>query len=494
MKAVKNNNRQPKIVILGAGPTGLGAAYRLNEIGYQNWAIYERNNYIGGLATSFQDDAGFIYDIGGHVMFSHYEYFDKLVDKLLGDEYTEIQREAWVWMMDRFIPYPFQNNIRHLPKDTVYECIMGLMEAHRNPEKIAQAHSFDELIDAQFGAGIAKYFMKPYNFKVWAHPVDRMSRDWLGERVAMPDLQRVMGNVLLERDDVGWGPNNVFKYPLHGGTGGLYNRFMPYIQDHLQLHKSAVEINAEAKTITFSDGEVVEYDVLLNTMPLDLFVKRMSYAPDALHHAAAYLEHSSGLIAGVGVNKAVETSKCWMYFPEPSAPFYRVTYLNQYSPNITPQDNQTLFLTETSYSQYKHENKADIVDRVIDGLIATKLMDESDRDLIATTYLIDIDYSYPVPTVNRNAALATLQPYLMERDIYSRGRFGGWRYEIGNMDHSVMQGVEFVNHILNDEPEVTWTPAVAAAPLPKHMPQPYEAPIVSANGNGKTSKAATSGD
>ncbi|NJR12805.1 NAD(P)-binding protein [bacterium] len=87
---------QPKIVILGAGPTGLGAAYRLNELGYTNWAIYERNNYIGGLATSFQDDAGFIYDIGGHVMFSHYEYFDKLVDKLLGDEYTEIQREAWV--------------------------------------------------------------------------------------------------------------------------------------------------------------------------------------------------------------------------------------------------------------------------------------------------------------------------------------------------------------------------------------------------------------
>jgi protoporphyrinogen oxidase len=487
-----SQTHQPKIVILGAGPTGLGAAYRLNELGYRNWAIYERHNYIGGLATSFQDDAGFIHDIGGHVMFSHYAYFDQLVDKLLGNEYTEIQREAWVWMMDRFIPYPFQNNIRHLPREVVYECIMGLMEAHRSPQKVAQAQTFDELIDAQFGAGIATHFMKPYNFKVWAHPVSQMSRDWLGERVAMPDLQRVMGNVLLERDDVGWGPNNVFKYPLYGGTGGLYSRFMPYIQDHLSLNKSAVSIDATAKTVTFDDGEVVSYDVLLNTMPLDLLIQKMVDAPDAMHDAAALLEHSSGLITGIGIDREIETSKCWMYFPEPSAPFYRVTYLNQYSPHITPKKGQTLFLTETSYSAYKPENKADIVERVIKGLIATKLMTEEDRKRIATQYLIDVDYSYPVPTVNRNQGLSVLQPYLMERDIYSRGRFGGWRYEIGNMDHSVMQGVEFVNHVLHGQDEVTWTPVAPAAPLPIQMPQPLQK--TQASVNGASVQAAGSGD
>src|SRR4051812_33390683 len=91
-----NTDLEKKIVILGAGPTGLGAGYRLQELGYRNWNIYERNPYIAGLATSFQDDAGFTYDIGGHVMFSHYKYFDDLVDKLLVDNYTEIMREAWV--------------------------------------------------------------------------------------------------------------------------------------------------------------------------------------------------------------------------------------------------------------------------------------------------------------------------------------------------------------------------------------------------------------
>src|SRR5215204_7166426 len=120
-----------RIVILGAGPTGLGAAYRLQELGYHNWDIYEQHNYVGGLATSFTDDKGFTWDIGGHVLFSHYKYYDNLLDKLIGAHYTEIMRESWVWMQDRFIPYPFQNNIRHLHPESVLGCLLGLIEAQR---------------------------------------------------------------------------------------------------------------------------------------------------------------------------------------------------------------------------------------------------------------------------------------------------------------------------------------------------------------------------
>lgn len=456
-KNTAKHNLEQKIVILGAGPTGLGAAYRLQELGYRNWAIYDRNAYVGGLATSFQDSAGFTYDIGGHVMFSHYKYFDDLVDKLLGTEYTEIMREAWVWMLDRFVPYPFQNNIRHLPREVVLECMMGLIEAQKTPEKVKQATNFNDLIDAQFGAGIAKYFMKPYNFKVWAHPVSHMSRDWLGERVALPDIEKIMRNVLLDQDDVAWGPNNMFKYPLRGGTGGLYSPMVQYIGDHLHLSKTAVTIDKDAKQVHFSDGEVVDYDLLLSCMPLDLLVSQLNTAPQAIQQATRGLHHSSGLIVGIGVKRPCPSEKCWLYFPEPTSPFYRVTYLSNYSPYMTPDaENNFLLLTETSYSEHKPENKADVVDRVVQGLINTKILEPADLDRIASTYLIDVDYSYPVPTVDRNAALGTIQPYLMQHDIYSRGRFGAWEYEIGNMDHSVMQGVELVNRWLLGEEEITW--------------------------------------
>src|SRR5699024_10115802 len=120
------------------------------------------------------------------------------------------------------------NNIRHLPKEVVLECIMGLIEAGKTPERVEEADNFNDLIDAQFGPGLARYFMKPYNFKVWAHPIDHMSRDWLGERVAMPKIERILSNVLLDQDDIGWGPNNKFKFPLRGGTGGLYSPMLKY--------------------------------------------------------------------------------------------------------------------------------------------------------------------------------------------------------------------------------------------------------------------------
>ena len=82
-----STEKGPKIVIIGAGPAGLGAAYRLQEIGYKNWEIYERNPYHGGLASSHRNGKGFIWGVGAHAIYSHYDYIDKLLDKLLGDDF-----------------------------------------------------------------------------------------------------------------------------------------------------------------------------------------------------------------------------------------------------------------------------------------------------------------------------------------------------------------------------------------------------------------------
>ena len=124
-----------KVVIIGAGPTGLGAAYRLKELGHENFALYEKSPYIGGLASSFTDDKGFTWDIGGHVMFSHYKYYDECFDKLMGKDFQLNNRECWVRMFDTWVPYPFQNNIRHLPKEIDHvNASRGLVEAQTKRE------------------------------------------------------------------------------------------------------------------------------------------------------------------------------------------------------------------------------------------------------------------------------------------------------------------------------------------------------------------------
>jgi len=122
-----------RILILGTGPTGLGAAHRLQEKGFSNFTVYDRNPYIGGLATSFIDDKGFTWDFAVHVAHSHYHYVDKLMDDLLPGGFYYHERRSWVREYDRFIPYPFQNNIRHLPPEFVQECIDGIRRVQANP-------------------------------------------------------------------------------------------------------------------------------------------------------------------------------------------------------------------------------------------------------------------------------------------------------------------------------------------------------------------------
>jgi len=408
------------------------------------------------LAASFKDDKGFTWDIGGHVLFSHYDYVDKLVEKLLGNQYLTHQRNAWIWLMNRWVPYPFQNNIRHLPKDKVVECLLGLIRIQNN--KKDSHENFEEWIRGTFGEGIAKYFMLPYNLKVWAYSLESMDKNWIAERVSVINIEKVLSNVIYGRDEVDWGPNSRFKFPLHGGTGGLFARFAPYIEDRLTLNEEMVAVDVDKKVARFSSGREADYDILINTTPLDQFVMKITLGHDSLIDAAKSLKHNGVFSVGIGIRKPSPSDKCWVYFPEDNCGFYRVTYFSNYSPNNVPNSAEYYSLMcETSYSEHKPEDRGRIIENTIEGLVNTGLISQADKALIETQHLLTADFAYPVPTLERDKALSIIQPYLENMGIYSRGRFGAWKYEIGNMDHSIMQGVELANRLLLGEPERTWS-------------------------------------
>jgi protoporphyrinogen oxidase len=444
-----------KHLIIGAGPTGLGAAYRLNELGEHDWLILDRNDYVGGLAASFKDSAGFTWDIGGHVVFSHYDYFDRLVEKALGDKYLTHKRISKVRMASNWVPYPFQNNIRHLPRELCWECVQGLIPGNR-PE--ADPSNFKEWIERVFGPGIARLFMLPYNFKVWATPPEHMSYQWTGERVSIVDLEQTLKNLILEQKDEAWGPNSMFRFPLHGGTGEIFRRLAQPLEDQILTGREVWKVDAAHKTLLTRQGETITYDHLLTTVPLDQMVGEMlANCPDTVRKAAKQLKHNSVYVAGVGVDGMRQDDTCWMYFPEDHAPFYRLTNFHNYSPNNAAKPGESrAFMAETSFSEHKSEALPGLMDRTVDGLVRTGMMNAEDQGRILSRWEYTADYGYPVPTLGRDKALDTIQPFLESMDIYSRGRFGGWKYEAANMDHSVMQGVEWANRMIRDEAETTY--------------------------------------
>lgn len=448
-----------KYVIIGTGPTGLGAAYRLKELGIQDFVLLDKEDYVGGLATSFVDEQGFTWDIGGHVQFSHYRYFDDLMLKALGPEgWLSHQRESWVWIRNGFVPYPFQNNIRYLPKPEMWDCLNGLIELYKTPF-VGKPANFHEWILATLGKGIAEVFMLPYNFKVWAYPPAEMSYTWIGERVSVADLQRVTENIIFGKDDFSWGPNNTFQFPKHGGTGAIWKAVGEELigLQHIRLRSEVSSVDPTAKVIYLSDGTRIEYEQLLNTMPLDLFTQKIQGLDNQTIDTAQGLKHSSTNVIGIGLKgkpKAELATKCWMYFPEENSPYYRITVFSNYSPNNVPSEEYWSLMTETSESIHKPVDQATLLDDTIRALLQDGLIESVDD--IVSKFQYRTEYGYPTPSVERDRILGQVQPALERLGVFSRGRFGAWKYEISNQDHSLMQGVEWVNRMELGIPELTY--------------------------------------
>jgi len=454
-----------KVAILGGGPCGLGAAWRLTEMGHTDWILCEKEDHWGGLSSSVQDQDGFCWDLGGHVLFSHYDYFDQVMDSLLGKEEGWVfhEREAWIRMQERFIPYPLQNNIHRLPKEIFWECLEGIIAIQKNSREKEPAH-FGEWILASFGSGIAKWFLMPYNYKVWAYPPEELDWSWVGDRVAPADLKPILKNLVFEKDDISWGPNSRFRFPLNGGTGNIWRTLAEKLPaEKLYLNRELTGISVHDRKLSFSDGSTEEYDILLNTIPLTELLRKTEEPFLISHSSLPTLKYSSTHIVGLALrgNPSDElASKCWMYFPEDNCPFYRVTVFSNYSPNNVPDiKNYWSLMCEVSESPVKKVEQERVIEDVIDGALNTGLI--SERKQIHHTWYRFISQGYPTPSLKRNDSLFPLLNQLKDRGIYSRGRFGAWRYEVGNMDHSFMQGVEFVNHILAGGEELTlWYPQI----------------------------------
>ncbi|MGQ0767361.1 MAG: protoporphyrinogen/coproporphyrinogen oxidase [Gemmatimonadota bacterium] len=454
-----------RIVILGAGPTGLGAAWRLQERGHDDWLLVESSDRAGGLAMSITDEAGFTWDLGGHVLFSHWKYFDRLMEKALGDAWVEHEREAWVWMRERWIPYPFQNNIWRLPAEELADCLSGLVDVHRAAWNCPPAN-FAQWLQRAFGDGLCRAFMYPYNFKVWAWPPESMGVGWMGERVATVDLARVLRNLVHRADDVSWGPNATFRFPRHGGTGAIWTSIAAQLPaDQLKFSTHVVSIDPHARELRCADGSTIGYDRLVSSMPLDRLLTTLDGVPDLAVLSSRFV-HSSSHIVGIGFEgqpPASLATKCWMYFPEPETPFYRVTVFSNYSPyNVARPGEQWSLMAEVSESAAKGVRQETLIDEVLAGFVRVGFVKKDARPV--TRFHRRLEHGYPTPWLARDEVLAQTLPRLQSMGIFSRGRFGAWRYEVSNQDHSCLQGVEAVDHILTGVEEATVTGVMGVEP------------------------------
>lgn len=307
-----------------------------------------------------------------------------------------------------------------------------------------------------------------------------MQCSWLGERVAAPDLKKVTQNVILQKAAGGWGPNATFRFPAHGGTGGIWiavANTLPKNKCRFGEHGAVTRVDAEGKRALLKDGTTVKYNKLVSTMSVDALADAMGN--QELQSLTRELFFSSTHVIGVGIRGHRPErigDKCWLYFPEDNCPFYRATIFSNYSPHNQPVATKKLptlqladgtkpkdetvaegpywsIMLEVSESSMKAVDQANLLKDSIQGLVNTDMLKPNDE--IVSTYHRRFDHGYPTPSLERDGVLKQLLPKLQDMEIWSRGRFGSWKYEVGNQDHSFMLGAEAADNIVNGAVELT---------------------------------------
>uniref|UniRef100_A0A7S0L1S9 Amine oxidase domain-containing protein n=1 Tax=Coccolithus braarudii TaxID=221442 RepID=A0A7S0L1S9_9EUKA len=306
-------------------------------------------------------------------------------------------------------------------------------------------------------------FMAPYNAKVWAHPATEMNSIWVGERVATIKFEDILSNVIKKRDAPAWGPNAQFRYPMNG-TGSIWLKIfeaLPNANKRLNARVTRIRTKPGAKRLELADGSKVPFDGLLSTMPIVSMLRMLPDHPNLADLAAgdngaadhSRFKHQTCNVIGVGIEGTgvpeFLNGVHWVYFPEDEYIFYRVTVLSNFSPVMVALPyKQWSLLIEVSESKYRviPSSREELRQKVLEGLRKAGMLPPDAK--IVTIWDKRLEYGYPIPYVERNMHVHAADAALRELGVWSRGRFGSWKYEVGNQDHSCMLGVDAVDSML----------------------------------------------
>ncbi len=483
-------------IVIGAGPTGLSAAYHLGR----NALLLEQHDRVGGWCRSIEE-GGFTFDFAGHIMFSNDPYVHQLYEMLVGDNVHWQTREAWIYSKDTYTRYPFQGSLYGLPPEVITECVVGAIEARfgsiaaqREPARVGasgtgrhanangkdpnangtaqrcacdaavvddccadgvleataplgipirtadgprpEPRNFEEFIYNVWGAGIAKHFAVPYNEKLWTVPLAEMETSWLGGRVPLPDLSDMIAGAVHQTPKP-MGPNARFGYVLKGGFQALMDGFLPHLRGGLELSTRVSRISLDERRVWLADGTSRPYRYLVSTMPLPVLVRALGEeAPTEVADAAAGLRHVSVRCVNLGIGRTDVTDKHWIYYPEDSV-FHRIFVQGNASPHCNPPGGFGL-TCEISYSPQKPlpcDGDA-LIRRCIEDCRRVGIIREDDPVWVANQ--CDLPYAYVVYDHARAANVATIREWLAEHDVVLAGRYSEWAYY--NSDHAFLAG------------------------------------------------------
>jgi len=428
-----------KTLILGAGLSGLSAAYHLKG---EDFLIIEKSDHVGGLCTS-EHKNGFTFDQTGHWLHMRDERTKKLFDLLFGDEFVTIERKTFVFSHNVYTQYPFQSNTYGLPPQVIKECVMGFIKAHYENDKSKANDNFYEWCMAHLGEGISKHFMIPYNTKIYTvHPKDYASH-WCDYYVPKPTLEQVIDGAVTapEQKDVGY--NATFNYPKDGGIGELPRRlFEKCEKEKFMFNVHPVEIDGDKKIVKLSNGEIIKYENLLNSIPLRDFLKIQTGSNSKTNHEiSARMKIASVSYLNVGFKTVPGHSGHWFYVPEEKYMPYRIGSFSNIYAELSPEGKGSAYIEYTHQGDFNEVQK--LKDESFKMMKDMKLVEKEDQ-IEFMDYRIIKD-GYVIYHKEYFDDMKVVEDWCDSCGIKLVGRYGKWTYAA--MENAIVEGLEAAGKI-----------------------------------------------
>jgi protoporphyrinogen oxidase len=443
--------------IIGAGPSGLAAAYELSREGVPA-VVFEKDNYVGGLSRTVQHE-GYSFDIGGHRFFTKNEKVKNLWHEMLEDDLIRRPRLSRIHHKGKFFHYPLRpiNALKGLGYHKSFHVLMSYLYRKMMPH--VPEINFEDWASNRFGDALYRLFFKTYTEKVLGIPCNNLSAEWSEQRI--PGLN--LGHALV--DSFNFGKKRIiaslideFNYPRLG-SGQMYEAMSAKVAAagiKIILNGEIVSVchdrdRLSSLIIKGRDGEVkIPVEKVISTMPItDLVLKMQPVSPGPVIAAAKELRYRSIITVNVILDGPAFFPDNWIYLHDPQIKAARMQLYKNWSPCMVPGNESDSISLE--YFSFEEDPLWAASDKELLEIAKADLrfLKPSGAHRVKSGFAVRYAKAYPLYTLGYKKHLDTIRQYLDGFcNLACAGRYGQFRYN--NMAHSIVTGRMAARRLMGD--------------------------------------------
>lgn len=461
IKGIENK----KVVILGAGPAGMGAAWELSKRGVSDITVIDKNDRVGGLARTIEYK-GNLFDVGPHRFLTKYAEVDEFWKEMLGPEFVPRTRSSHIYYRDRFFKYPVSivDTLRNL--GVQQSLLAGVSFAWAQVVWLRkEPANFAEWTEKTFGPRMSRIFFQQYFTKVWGISAYDVGIEWAGQRIKKLSLidfikrtyDELMGYSKVQ--DIGGG----FYYPRHG-AGQLYETMQSKLEKkgvRFLMGRSVVSITHDTdavRTVVTQDQkgtqETFAGDVFISSIPANFLAASLT---PAVSTQMKYLLSLMRFRAHIAVNMIVKRkelfSDTWFYVQSPEYKISRIANYNAFSMDMLADAGTSAIGIEfycDAGDEFWIKSDQELIDLAVAEMVKLGFMR---KDEFSDAFVVRHPDAYPVYYLGYREGFARLREYL-ERFSNLRliGRAGMYKYR--DQDHALYSGMLTVRNLFGENNDV----------------------------------------